>query len=110
MLCKSNSGQLAICVLSVGWQREQSAPSSDTTVCARGNNIRSRGGGGGRGTMAGSSWLKVVVLVVLTVQTSVFHLVLRLSRSGGATRYSPLAAVVSPPCVGRAASIRTRMP
>lgn len=45
--------------------------------------------------MAGSSWLKAVVLVVLTVQTSVFHLVLRLSRSAGASHYSPLAAVVS---------------
>lgn len=49
----------------------------------------------GRVTMAGNSWLKAVVLVVLTVQTSVFHLVLRLSRSAGASHYSPLAAVVS---------------
>eukprot|EP00038_Savillea_parva_P016373 m.16700 g.16700 ORF g.16700 m.16700 type:complete len:380 (+) comp3414_c0_seq1:461-1600(+) len=41
----------------------------------------------------GSSWTRIAVLVILTVQTSVFHLVLRISRSGGAAPYSALAAV-----------------
>mmetsp|Transcript_1601 Transcript_1601/g.4167 ORF Transcript_1601/g.4167 Transcript_1601/m.4167 type:complete len:369 (+) Transcript_1601:347-1453(+) len=41
----------------------------------------------------GSPAIRALVLVVLTVQTSVFHLVLRVSRSQGAAPYSALAAV-----------------